>query len=336
MSIPDGRELKPSTIMRNAYAVYPSLAMLAGMQLDVFTPLQDGPMKAEEIAERLSVNANRLSPLLYALVSAGLLTVEGGVFANTEEADHFLVRGRLDYMGGLHRFYNSLWQAVLKTADSIRTGEPQAEFDWISLPQDRLLDYFRGQFPNSLYAGRQLGLKIDFSRFDRLLDAGGGTAGVSIGICEAHQNLKATVVDLPEVVPITKQFVSEAGMDDIVSVAAGDIVKHPPEGSYDVAVLRGVIQVLSPHNAKSALKNIYKSMRPGGCIYIVGTVLDDTRLHPPASIAFSLVFINTYQDGQAYTENEHQVWLEEAGFTDVSVEHDATSDGLGIVSAIKK
>jgi hypothetical protein len=32
-------EISPTTIMRNAYAVYPSFAMLAGMQLDVFTPL---------------------------------------------------------------------------------------------------------------------------------------------------------------------------------------------------------------------------------------------------------------------------------------------------------
>jgi hypothetical protein len=35
-------EIKPTTISRHAFGVYPSIAMLAGMQLDVFTPLKDG------------------------------------------------------------------------------------------------------------------------------------------------------------------------------------------------------------------------------------------------------------------------------------------------------
>ena len=35
--------IKPATILRRAYGIYPSLAMLAGMQLDLFAPLKDGP-----------------------------------------------------------------------------------------------------------------------------------------------------------------------------------------------------------------------------------------------------------------------------------------------------
>ena len=65
--------------------------MLAGMQLDVFTPLKDGAMTAEQLADSLGVKAEKLSPLLYALVAAELLTVEGERFANTAEADQFLV-----------------------------------------------------------------------------------------------------------------------------------------------------------------------------------------------------------------------------------------------------
>ncbi len=47
-------EITPNTIMRNAYAVYPSFAMLAGMQLDVFTPLKDHPMNADSLASVLN------------------------------------------------------------------------------------------------------------------------------------------------------------------------------------------------------------------------------------------------------------------------------------------
>jgi hypothetical protein len=41
----------PKTIESLADAVYPFFEMLAGMELDVFTPLGDGPLAAEEIAQ---------------------------------------------------------------------------------------------------------------------------------------------------------------------------------------------------------------------------------------------------------------------------------------------
>ena len=325
----------PTNIMCNAYAVYQPFAMLAGMQLDLFTPLGSGAMNAEKLAESLNIQATKLSPLLYALVTANLLTVEDGVFFNTEEANKFLVRGRPDYVGGLAGFYNGLWRATLNTAESIRNGKPQAKFDWKSLPKDRLYNYFSSQYQGSLRAGRQLANKIDFTKFKRLIDAGGGTGGCSIGICEKFQNLEGVVVDLPEVVSISERFITEADMSDRISIMATDLTDSPPDGSYDVAVLRALIQVLSPEQAKKVLKHVARVMEPGGSIYIVGSVLDDTRLFPPASVAFSLVFLNVYDDGQSYTEKEYHDLLIQAGFADISFEHEAMIDGLGIVIARK-
>jgi len=66
-------------------------SVLAGMQLDLFTPLKDGPLRADQIAASRGVQEAKLSPLLYALVVVGLLTVEDGLFANTAEADYYLV-----------------------------------------------------------------------------------------------------------------------------------------------------------------------------------------------------------------------------------------------------
>lgn len=96
-------DVKPATIFRHVYGLYPSLAMLAGMQLDVFTPLGSGAMTAQALADVLKVDAQKLRLLLYALVNAEMLTVEGERFANTPEADAYLVAGRPGYMGSAHR-----------------------------------------------------------------------------------------------------------------------------------------------------------------------------------------------------------------------------------------
>ena len=53
-------------------SVYPPLAMIAGMQLDLFTPLKDAPMTAGQIADVLGLSPAKLKPLLYALVVARL------------------------------------------------------------------------------------------------------------------------------------------------------------------------------------------------------------------------------------------------------------------------
>ena len=89
---------QPTTIQKLATAVYPSFAMLAGMQLGVFTPLKDGSMTAAQLADALGVKAEKLSRLLYALVTAELLTVQGDQFANAPEAAQFLVCGKPTYM----------------------------------------------------------------------------------------------------------------------------------------------------------------------------------------------------------------------------------------------
>jgi 2-hydroxy-4-(methylsulfanyl)butanoate S-methyltransferase len=121
---------QPTTIQQLATAVYPSFAMLAGMQLDVFTPLRDGPLTAAQLADVLSVNTEKLSRLLYALVAAELLTVDGDRFANTVEAAHFLVRGQPTYLDGRHENFADMWATLLHTAESIRTGIPQCKRDW--------------------------------------------------------------------------------------------------------------------------------------------------------------------------------------------------------------
>ncbi len=58
-------------IERIVEGVYPAAALLAGMQLDLFTPLGDRPYGAGELAKLLHVQQEQLETLLYALAAAG-------------------------------------------------------------------------------------------------------------------------------------------------------------------------------------------------------------------------------------------------------------------------
>lgn len=324
---------KPATIDKIEQAVWPSFAMLAGMQLDLFTPLKDGPMSGEQIAHTIGVGSDKLKPLLYALAAAGLLTVEKDLFSNTSEANHYLVRGSPSYRGAKHEVLLRDWNAGLKTADSIRIGSPQARLDFSSGSRDELDKFFRGQYLQALRRGRELVAIYNLAAHRTLLDVGGGSGGLAIGITEACPHIQATVVDLPMVTPITQRIVEEARASDRVQVMTADVLSDSLTGSFDVAVLSSFIQVISPDKARRALKNIGKIINPGGAIYIRGDVVDDLGTSPLASAMRNLLYLNEYDAGQAYREKEHREWLTEAGFEDF--ERKILPDGFSLIRARK-
>ena len=324
---------EPKTIQK-LVDVYPSFALLAGMQLDLFTPLEAGPMPPEQIANAIGVSAKKLKPLLYALVAAELLTVEGDCFANTDEANHFLVRGRPSYMGGVHPLYADLWSTALQTAESIRTGQPQAKHDYTQMPRESLEMFYQGLHPGALATGDTLVKNYGLSSCRRLLDVGGGSGGVAIAAVKASPHIRATVADVSNVTPITQRFVTEAGVSDRVEVVTANVVEASIRGSFDAVVLKSFIQVLSPNDARRALKNIKASMAPGGVVYILGIgILDNSRVSPRGAAITNTIFINIYDEGQAYTEDEYREWITAAGF--VNFKRDTLPDGLGIITARK-
>lgn len=322
-----------ATLDKLSASIYPPLAMLAGMQLEVFTPLGNGALDCEALAKALEVQPLKLRPLLHALVAAGLLSEEEGRFANTPEADHYLVKGRPDYAGEGHYLYRTLWEAAFQTAASIRTGRPQAEHDFSKISAEEMAELFKSRGPGTRAAGRKLHEQLGFSRFRSLLDVGGGSGGVARAICEESPGMSAVVLDLPNVARVTREYLKENDPGGRVRVLEGDVTRERPEGVYDLAILRSFLQVLSAEQAGAAVLHVGQAMEPGGLIVIVGRVLDDSRLSPPETVGFNLVFLNLYEHGQAYTEGQHRAWLEAADFT--GIQRHVQPDEVSILTATK-
>jgi SAM-dependent methyltransferase len=302
--------------------IHRATSVLAGTQLDLFTPLRDGPLRAAQIAQSLGVDATRLRPLLYALVVVGLLREEDGRFANTAEADTYLVRGRPGYQGHRAKYWSPAWGASLLIAESIRTGKPQAEHDYATMPEEELEDFLQGLYPWSFEAGTWLAQNYDFASCQTVLDAGGGSGGLATALAGALPHLHVMVVDLPSVIPITRRFVERAGATGRVWAEAVDLVHEPLAGSFDAAVMRAFVQVMSLEEAHQALENIHQALTPGSTIYIWDRPLDDSRLTPEDLVAFNSVFVAIYERGQKYTVQEYRELLAGTGFVDFALHDD--------------
>jgi len=223
----------------------------------------------------------------------------------------------------------------LKTAESIRQGGPQAKLDFSNSPPEEVEKFLRSINANTVPAALAVLEKYDFSSVKKLMDVGSGGAGLAITITNAHPQIKATAIDLPQVAPIARKIVSEQGMNDRIDVVAANVVTDALPRGHDVAVLRGLLQVLSSEDARLAVKNIGAALNQDGKIFIIGQILDDSRTSPAEAVGFNLAFINSYDAGESYTEAEHREWLSEAGFVDVE-RADFLLDGSGLMTARKR
>jgi hypothetical protein len=312
-------EVQPTTIDSLFNAVPGAYALHAGLQLDVFTALASGPLSAVELAPIVNGDPRRLSGLLYYLVGIGLLTVADKRFANTPEADRWLVRGRPNaYVDGTS-FRSEMYVAYSKTVESIRAGHALANHDYTAMPPDELLVAYQSFDQGARRKGAWLANAFDFATTETMIDVAGGSGGLSVTLTECHPHIRATVADLPSVIPLTEHFLREAGALKRVQTVALDLLATPIPGSYDVAVLCNLVHLFTPENAAQVLVNVGAAVRPGGTIYIIGYAVDDTRLAPMEALWGNFISISIYEHAQAHTESEYRTWLENAGFRDIDV-----------------
>ena len=331
----EGPTCKPDTINKLRAAADAACAMQAGMELDIFTPLKNGPMTAAQIGPAIGVKSDRLRTLLWALVAAGLLTEKDGCFANTPESNQYLVKGLPAYMGYLHATLASAWRTRSKTAESLRTGVPQDKLDFSNSPSSELEKFLRRINTNNIATTRSLLARHDFSSIKTLADVGCGGAGLAMTMAQTFSELKVTAIDLPEITPITQKMIQEVGLVGRVEVLSADVLSGPLPGSYDAVILRALIQVLSAKDARAAIQNISAAVNPGGRIYIIGYVLDDSRISPTVAVGFNLNCVNNFDAGEAYTESEHREWLGAAGFFDIERASYTLSGEISLITARK-
>ncbi|MDP2606633.1 MAG: methyltransferase, partial [Deltaproteobacteria bacterium] len=210
-----------------------------------------------------------------------------------------------------------------------------ANLDFSNSPPQELEAFLRHINANTVAATRSLLARHDFSSIKTVVDVGCGGAGLALTMTQACPHIKATAVDLPQITPIAQKIVNEEGAADRVSVLSADVLSGPLPGSYDAAILRALIQVLSPEGARLAVKNIGAAINPGGKIYIIGYILDDSRISPPVAVGFNLTFINTFDAGESYTEKEYRDWLSNAGFVDIERAGYMLAGGIGLITARK-
>lgn len=324
------KEPEPTTIMRHSTSLYSSIAFFVGTQLDIFTILDEGQMTAEDVAVALETKPHFTERLLNALVAADVVEFEGGRFFNTPESSHYLVKGKPGYLGE-HVTVNPylkywMFEAGIKTAETFRKGEAVDSYDYEGLPFDALLATFRGTMPVAVKAGEELARRFDFSRYSSVADVGGASGGLIASLAKEYPDIDYYVTELPSVIPVAEALLKEQGME--ADVLEWNVLEGPCELSFDAVILRALIQVLSPEDARDAIMNIGASVNKGGSVFVLGHVMDNSRTSPVEEVGWYLINLNWEDEAGYYAEEDYTEMLQEAGFRDIQRERLPNGDGL--------
>ena len=311
----------PTRIIDMANAFYQSQVLFAASDLGVFNVLAEcGASDCTTVAEKAGLDLRGARLLLDGCASLDLLVKEGNKYSNTPESSMFLVNGSLGDLSKAIRYNRDVYDAWGKLPELVKTGEP-VERPEIHLgeSEDRTRTFVLSMHGRAMGIGQLLVPELDFSGCKKILDVGGGPATYSVLITKANPEVQSTVIDLPGVVKVANELIEQQGMSDRVQTIPGSYHEVDFPGDKDAVLFFGMLHQESPEDIVKLFRKAYAALKPGGRVYVMDMMTDETHTQPTFSALFAVNMALTTTNGWVFSDEEVQGWLEQVGFENFSV-----------------
>jgi SAM-dependent methyltransferase len=293
----------------------PSRCVLSALELDIFTAVGEGATD-EQVGASIHANARAAGMLLNALVSLGLLAKSGDTYKNTPESARYFVQSSKDnHRNGLLHTAN-IWHRWSTLTTAVRSGT-RVPLDIARTPE--WTENFITGMQRIAKDRAQLVLKaLGTAGVHRVLDLGGGSGAYSIAFAKAAPEVRCEILDVPEVVPITTEYVKNAGLAAQVSLRAGDMLHDDFGSGYDLVMLNAICHMFSEEQNRDLFARARRALAPKGRLVVQDFILNPDKTGPQQAALFSLNMLVGTDAGASYSEPEYTRWMKDAGFASVT------------------
>jgi len=333
------RNLKTERLNEMAFSFKKTGALLAAIEVGLFTAISQGSRTLDEISRAIGIGREATDRLLIVCKVLGLVEEAGGEYTNAGDVERYLVRDQRAYFGDYLVYqagseYDS-WKSV--AANLRGGGEPDRGKIYLSLMSDpdEARRFTVAGYNSSLSLAHKLAKEFDFSPYRRWLDCGGGSGCYSIAACERNPGLETIILDLPNVIAVTKEFVAKHGLEKRIRTVAGNFFEAPfPEGC-DLISFITPLQGYMPDEVIRLLTKSHRALVPGGTLLVLDYMLNDDKTGPLDPALMNLQGVQKGQLlGRVNSGAEFREFFTAAGFKDVSVRWFMPHQ-LGLVTADK-
>jgi SAM-dependent methyltransferase len=297
-----------------------SAALMAAVELGVFTAIAKGAGTFDEIAAAVGILPTNAERLVVLLCAAGLVEKEGGRLCNAGDVQRFLVEGEPGYMGPWITFTKPQWNEWGRLADHLRAPVLKRMGSIGDITVDDARRYHTATYSIGMGAGRRFVRQVDLSKAKRIMDIGGGSGAYCIQAAKAHPHITAVVLDLPPVVTVAREFLAENGVADRVSAVPCNFVTDPFPTDCDVAIMASNLPMYSRAVIAAVIRKTHDALLPGGRMHLIGETTNDERTGPWGPAYWGLGQAISESEGVAHSEADVIGYFHDAGFRDVTVE----------------
>jgi hypothetical protein len=307
-------------VIQMASAIWTARAVYAAARLGLADILSNGPLTADDIAEKCGVHARSAHRLLRALSSRGLFTeVEPKCYGLTKLGAAL----KTGASGGARAMVLTIggdwqWKAWDHFYEAVKTGEAglrkafgvglfeylAAHSDDSALYDEAMMGFYRGVGPAVVAA-------YNFSQFKTVADLGGGTGTLLATILKENERSRGTVFELAYAAPRARQTIESLGLSARCDVLEGDFFKGVPAG-HDAYILSHVLHDWNDDQTLSILRNCRAAIGRNGKLLIIEAVLPPGDTPHPGKLIDLLML--TVTGGLERTAEEYSELLAAANF----------------------
>lgn len=296
-----------------------SAALMAAVELGLFTAVSNGAGTYEEVAEALDIHPTNAERLMVMLCAAGLLEKSDGRHRNAADVERFLVDGKPGYMGPWITFTKPQWSAWGRLADHLREKDLSVMGAMEDFTVDDARRYHAATYSIGLGAGRRFARQVDLSARTKIMDIGGGSGAYCIAAAKEYGHIRAAVLDLAPVCEVARDFIAEHGVADRVEAQPCDFTRDPFPGDCDVAIMASNLPMYSRDMIASVIAKAHDALLPGGEMHLIGETTNDERTGPWGPAYWGLGQAVSNSLGLAHSEADVIGYFRQAGFENVTV-----------------
>ncbi|MCB8822505.1 class I SAM-dependent methyltransferase [Microvirga rosea] len=246
--------------------------IMCASKAGLFEALQDGGRTAEEIAALRSTNPRATSKVLDALLAHGYLQYRNGRYELNRLSRKWLLADspytlvhKLDFQEVEWRwtegFDQWLYDGIAQDMHRTLRAEEWRRYQWgmrdfSTAPATEVA--WRARMP----AGAQT-----------LLDIGGSHGFYSVQLCRRHQELTATILELPEAIPTAAEILAREGMGHRVAHVAGNALDDDLGADiYDAVLIANLVHHFDTEQNLRLVQKVARALRPGGVLMIMDAI----------------------------------------------------------------
>ena len=290
----------------------PSRAILTALELDLFTAVADGA-SADVVAQKIQASPRGTEMLLHVLAALKLLRKENGIFKNTPLSARFFVDTSPDSARKALLHTANLWPRWSNLTGSVRTGTPApkaGDGEWVTT-------FITAMDRNARERAQAVVNAVGAESIHRILDLGGGSGAYSIAFARANPKVTAEVLDLADVIPLTREYIRRSGLADRIHTRAGDMLAGPLGDGFDLVLLSAICHMFSEGENRALFQRAHTALAPGGRLLVQDFILEPEKTAPRFAALFALNMLVGTRGGSTYSEPEYTAWLKAAGFGEV-------------------